>query len=346
MDNSGFYENGILKDFYSILQIQRNAEPEVISLAYKALAKKYHPDTGGSNEKMKLFNQAYDVLKDTEAKMEYDKLYDEAEAQKAIQQQQVQIKVEADDFGDKTQQDYFDDQLSKRILNENLSDNVYQVEAEGIFFNVPMYCACCLKRPETEMKTTFEFDENNYYYGRYRAILIRFPLCLECKKHIKEFAIKRTLLLFFSLIPSALLVLLMVLANPTISFYSLLLSGAVVTVASIFGINALLKVKVIEENHANRGVPVEIKNCNQYGTIFWFHNWFYAEKFAEDNGAQVIPVFGRKDGRNDKLLDGKKNAFVYITSMLLIVALITAVISIIAVPAEEIFRNVIGIIQN
>ena len=33
-----------MKDYYAILGISINAESEVISAAYKALAKKYHPD--------------------------------------------------------------------------------------------------------------------------------------------------------------------------------------------------------------------------------------------------------------------------------------------------------------
>ena len=38
-----------MKDYYKILQISPDAAPEVIQMAYKALAKKYHPDLNPDN---------------------------------------------------------------------------------------------------------------------------------------------------------------------------------------------------------------------------------------------------------------------------------------------------------
>lgn len=64
--------------YYEILQVSENASSEVIRMAYKALAKKYHPDVfeGDQNyaeEQMKLINEAYDVLSDEERRKEYDR---------------------------------------------------------------------------------------------------------------------------------------------------------------------------------------------------------------------------------------------------------------------------------
>jgi curved DNA-binding protein CbpA len=51
-------------DFFSSHGIDaRRADPEVLNAAYRALAKKLHPDRGGSSEAMKDLNRAYDVLK-------------------------------------------------------------------------------------------------------------------------------------------------------------------------------------------------------------------------------------------------------------------------------------------
>ena len=54
------------EDPFSILQIAREAEQEVIDAAYKGLARKYHPDNkiSGSDEKMKKINWAYETLRD------------------------------------------------------------------------------------------------------------------------------------------------------------------------------------------------------------------------------------------------------------------------------------------
>ncbi len=51
-----------------------DAEPEVITFAYKALAKKYHPDRDPANEElMARINQAYEILKDPAKRANYDR---------------------------------------------------------------------------------------------------------------------------------------------------------------------------------------------------------------------------------------------------------------------------------
>ena len=60
------------KNYYGILGISSGAEPEVIKAAYTALARKYHPDTGGSGQRMKEINESYEVLFDPQRKARYD----------------------------------------------------------------------------------------------------------------------------------------------------------------------------------------------------------------------------------------------------------------------------------
>lgn len=66
------------KDYYKILGVERDATKEVISKAYKKLAKKYHPDLNPGNaeteEKFKEITEAYEVLKDEEKRKMYDQL--------------------------------------------------------------------------------------------------------------------------------------------------------------------------------------------------------------------------------------------------------------------------------
>jgi molecular chaperone DnaJ len=64
-----------MTDYYEILQISPNAEQEVIEAAYKRLAFKYHPDRNtdpGCEERMKLLNEAYEVLSDVAQRAVYD----------------------------------------------------------------------------------------------------------------------------------------------------------------------------------------------------------------------------------------------------------------------------------
>ena len=64
-------------NYYEILQVSENASEEVIRMAYKALAKKYHPDVFDGDpkiaeHKMKELNEAYEVLSNQPKRMEYD----------------------------------------------------------------------------------------------------------------------------------------------------------------------------------------------------------------------------------------------------------------------------------
>jgi DnaJ-class molecular chaperone len=58
---------------YSVLEVTRGASPAVIEAAYKALAKKHHPDHGGNPEAMKDITAAYSILKDPAKRREYDR---------------------------------------------------------------------------------------------------------------------------------------------------------------------------------------------------------------------------------------------------------------------------------
>lgn len=66
------------KNYYEILEVDKNASDEIIEKAYKTLAKRYHPDLQNGmlkkeyEEKMKIINEAYSVLSDGTQKATYD----------------------------------------------------------------------------------------------------------------------------------------------------------------------------------------------------------------------------------------------------------------------------------
>jgi len=61
-----------MTDHYAVLQVHRRAEPEVIRAAYRALARKHHPDFGGEQVRMVAINEAWRVLSDGELRTAYD----------------------------------------------------------------------------------------------------------------------------------------------------------------------------------------------------------------------------------------------------------------------------------
>lgn len=75
----------IVADPYRLLQVLPNAEPEVIQAAYRALARKYHPDMGGSDVQMAMLNAAWETLRDKGGRAVYDQERKKAAAEQPAQ---------------------------------------------------------------------------------------------------------------------------------------------------------------------------------------------------------------------------------------------------------------------
>ena len=63
------------KDYYKILGVDADADDKAIKAAYRRLARKYHPDVSaeeGAEDKFKELSEAYEVLKDTDKRAQYD----------------------------------------------------------------------------------------------------------------------------------------------------------------------------------------------------------------------------------------------------------------------------------
>ena len=61
-----------MKNYYDMLGVGEDASNDQIKKAFKSIATKEHPDRGGNEVKFKEANEAYDTLKDTKKRHEYD----------------------------------------------------------------------------------------------------------------------------------------------------------------------------------------------------------------------------------------------------------------------------------
>jgi DnaJ-class molecular chaperone len=67
----------VLRDHYAALGVTPDADHDVVKAAFRALAKKYHPDTAAhavaAKGRFREINEAHSVLSNPEARAEYDR---------------------------------------------------------------------------------------------------------------------------------------------------------------------------------------------------------------------------------------------------------------------------------
>ena len=61
-----------MKDYYDILGVSEDATNEQVKRAFKEIAKKEHPDRGGNEARFKEANEAYNTLKNSQKRHDYD----------------------------------------------------------------------------------------------------------------------------------------------------------------------------------------------------------------------------------------------------------------------------------
>src|SRR5438445_10801865 len=70
------------KDYYKTLGVARTASEKEIKSAYRRLARQYHPDVNKdpkATDRLKLINEAYEVLSDPKKRTKYDQLGSDGE---------------------------------------------------------------------------------------------------------------------------------------------------------------------------------------------------------------------------------------------------------------------------
>ena len=117
------------KNYYEILEVDKNASDEIIEKAYKTLAKRYHPDLQNGmlkkeyEEKMKIINEAYSILRDIESRILYD---DELRARgEYFNSEEVAKRDEQTSEQDNPQTDKTQNTTKKHTYSSHIYDDLY-----------------------------------------------------------------------------------------------------------------------------------------------------------------------------------------------------------------------------
>ena len=126
------------KDYYAILGVHPTAEIAVIEAAYKALAKRYHPDVSQDNpeeahRRMQEINEAYEVLSNTTKRKEYDDLKGSGtqEAEDFFRgEEDVEPEKDIDEIKEVLEK--ADERTLKEVYNEMVSTNKRKTGLRGL----------------------------------------------------------------------------------------------------------------------------------------------------------------------------------------------------------------------
>jgi len=100
-------------DYYEVLGVPRDADPDTIRRAYRKLARKYHPDLnsdGDAEERFKELGEAYEVLSDADKRERYDRLGARwREAEHVAPEESFEDFFAQQGFGEGTRMEFGDD---------------------------------------------------------------------------------------------------------------------------------------------------------------------------------------------------------------------------------------------
>lgn len=136
-----------LRTHYDNLKVARDAPPEIIRAAYKALSQKYHPDRNENSSEslrvMKIINESYEVLSDPEARQKHDLWIRQQESQRDyedraehVERSKTEIEFPPPVAGEVNFYDL--DKASQQKIKaraSGLNNNQYGIKLDGVIWN-------------------------------------------------------------------------------------------------------------------------------------------------------------------------------------------------------------------
>ena len=177
------------ENYYDILEVSKNASPEIIEKAYKTLVKKYHPDLQTNEkdklkaeEKMKQINDAYSVLSDEQKRKEYN--------QKLEQERELKRRQEEQEIINNVAKNYSETQRMKQ--NNNIVNNNSNVQNNTNYY-----------KGNTQRNNQKAYTEKDYIRD-YNRKLKKFRMQLigrNVKENLKALAIMTLIILIIWFFP-------------------------------------------------------------------------------------------------------------------------------------------------
>lgn len=201
------------KNYYDILQINKNAAPEIVEKAYKTLVKMYHPDLQKNankqeyEEKIKLINEAYETLSNEQKRKQYDLELEQ------MKKQQENVENSYSNFNNSSNSN----NLNNQYQNPNNYNNNYDINEK-----------IKQARIQNEKQRIYEEEEynrkvneaiNKAYHDAYIQDLKNRGYTIEYKKSFKDY-IKNFVILIITIFILYLILKLPVIKNYFINLYN------------------------------------------------------------------------------------------------------------------------------
>lgn len=125
-----------MKNYYELLEVDRNASANIIKAVYKIHIKKKHPDLFQGEEKIKAeeelkkLNEAYEVLSDEGKRKEYDKTLQDEEIDKKLFDEILQENIMLREILDGRNQKLESNSNSNNVVNNNFEYEPTPYETE------------------------------------------------------------------------------------------------------------------------------------------------------------------------------------------------------------------------
>ena len=195
-----------MKNYYDELEVSRNASSEVISRAYKVLAKKYHPDTTTEDkkiaeEKFKKISEAYEVLSNEQKRAEYDKTLQPEIDSDRYNKVLHDNKIMAEQLSNlKSKINTNNSQPSRS--NPNINNTTYSRQAGNTYSQNSNSQYSQQGNPYYQQQNNqyYQQPNNNGYYYTTRPQTRREPTFLEILKYKFNMFVKKIIALFFIIV--------------------------------------------------------------------------------------------------------------------------------------------------